>query len=557
MEPLKGYVFVFTGEMEMDRDAAKSMVLMLGARATTAVSSKTTHLVAGSEPGPSKMKKAEELNIKIIDEGEFKGLLEKHKPKMEEEIRIATSKEPAQTLNKEQDNRGSKRTSESWAEKYRPKTLDDLVGNKAVFEQLDDFLKGQSGKKAALVSGSPGVGKTSAVLLICKLNGITPIEFNASDFRSKKSINDHVSKVLNNSEIFSKTGLQGKALIMDEVDGMTSDRGGIPELVNLIKKTKIPIVCICNDKTHPKMRTLAYHCLDLHCRKLDSRMILPRIKYILDKENKSLTDGVINEIILNSNGDLRYIINTIQSITTMEKMSMIELGKGLVKKNVLKGVFEVAAELFQRRSIGDKINLYFEDYSLMPLFVQENYIKCAFKSLKDLVLSADSISFSDLLDARIHGSEQEWSLMPYHAFFSTVYPLNQKTLQKRLDFPMFLGQNSKMGKNARLLKAISSHFRAKSTKNEFRLYIADFLYRKFVKLLEAGQISDCIDLIVTSDLLKDDITSIGDVLNLDIFKSVSSKYKTALTREYNKIDRVLPYKMPSYEAPNNEEDDEE
>ena len=54
-------------------------------------------------------------------------------------------------------------------------------------------------------------------------------------------------------------------IIMDEVDGMVGneDRGGVQELINTIKQSKIPIICICNDRQHVKIRSLANHCFDL------------------------------------------------------------------------------------------------------------------------------------------------------------------------------------------------------------------------------------------------------------------------------------------------------
>ena len=54
-------------------------------------------------------------------------------------------------------------------------------------------------------------------------------------------------------------------VIMDEVDGMAGneDRGGLQELVQLIKSTAIPVICICNDRNSIKMRTLANYCFDL------------------------------------------------------------------------------------------------------------------------------------------------------------------------------------------------------------------------------------------------------------------------------------------------------
>ena len=53
-------------------------------------------------------------------------------------------------------------------------------------------------------------------------------------------------------------------IIMDEVDGMGgSDRGGIQALIQVIKTTKTPIVCICNDRNHQKVRSLANSCFDI------------------------------------------------------------------------------------------------------------------------------------------------------------------------------------------------------------------------------------------------------------------------------------------------------
>lgn len=61
---------------------------------------------------------------------------------------------------------------------------------------------------------------------------------------------------------FKSTGKH--LLIMDEVDGMSSgDKGGIAELIGIIKNTKIPIICICNDRQNAKIRNLASNCLDI------------------------------------------------------------------------------------------------------------------------------------------------------------------------------------------------------------------------------------------------------------------------------------------------------
>ena len=51
---------------------------------------------------------------------------------------------------------------------------------------------------------------------------------------------------------------------MDEVDGLSgSDKGGIKCLIEMIKKTKVPIVCICNEKYNKKVKSLANYCKDI------------------------------------------------------------------------------------------------------------------------------------------------------------------------------------------------------------------------------------------------------------------------------------------------------
>ena len=76
--PLSGKIFVLTGELSaMTREAAKEKVEALGARASGSVSSKTSYVVAGVDPG-SKLKKATALGVPVLNETQFLELLRKH-----------------------------------------------------------------------------------------------------------------------------------------------------------------------------------------------------------------------------------------------------------------------------------------------------------------------------------------------------------------------------------------------------------------------------------------------------------------------------------------------
>lgn len=71
-----------------------------------------------------------------------------------------------------------------------------------------------------------------------------------------------------NSAWHRKGHSQKSALIMDEVDGMSGgDRGGVADLIASIKSSRVPIICICNDRYSQKLKSLLNYCLVLSYRK--------------------------------------------------------------------------------------------------------------------------------------------------------------------------------------------------------------------------------------------------------------------------------------------------
>ncbi|MCL2686003.1 MAG: AAA family ATPase [Candidatus Bathyarchaeota archaeon] len=77
-----------------------------------------------------------------------------------------------------------------WVEKYRPKKIDAVTGNDEAKALFIEWLKNKRhNKKAVLLYGPPGVGKTALVLAASRELGFSVIEMNASDTRSEKAIN--------------------------------------------------------------------------------------------------------------------------------------------------------------------------------------------------------------------------------------------------------------------------------------------------------------------------------------------------------------------------------
>ena len=133
-----------------------------------------------------------------------------------------------------------------WSDKYKPKTIEDMVGNKKNIETikkwLSDFKQNKKNiQRALFISGPPGIGKTTIAHLILKHFDYEIIEFNASDVRSQKSVRENLIKTLNttNVSLMKDNNIRNIGIIMDEVDGMSSgDRGGVAELVSIITPPK-------------------------------------------------------------------------------------------------------------------------------------------------------------------------------------------------------------------------------------------------------------------------------------------------------------------------------
>ena len=168
-------------------------------------------------------------------------------------------------------------------------------------------------------------------------------------------------------------------LIMDEVDGMSGgDRGGVMELITCIKLSKIPIICICNDKYNQKLKSLQNYTQDMPFSRPTKPQILNRMLKIAADEGISMSAAAMEALIETTNNDIRLIINQLQMRRLTKQSFDYDDIKGLSKKDVDMGLFTAVDKLCapnaDRMSVNDRLNLVFQDSDIIPLFIQENYV---------------------------------------------------------------------------------------------------------------------------------------------------------------------------------------
>ncbi|NXI57415.1 RFC1 factor, partial [Chloroceryle aenea] len=491
-----------------------------------------------------------------------------------------------------------------WVDKYKPVSLKAIIGQQGEQSCANKLLRwlrnwhksisedGQAktsktggkddstGFKAALLSGPPGVGKTTTASLVCKELGYSYVELNASDTRSKNSLKEVVAESLNNTSIKdfcsgTSSSVSGKhVLIMDEVDGMAGneDRGGIQELIGLIRHTKIPIICMCNDRNHPKIRSLVHYCFDLRFQRPRLEQIKGAMMSIAFKEGLKIPPPAMQEIILAANQDIRQVLHNLNMWCAKDKSLTYDEAKtdaSRAKKDIRLGPFDVVRKVFatgeeaSRMSLIDKSDLFFHDYSLAPLFVQENYVHVKpaaaggnlKKHLMLLSRAADSICDGDIVDKQIR-SKQNWNLLPTQAIYASVLPgeLMRGYMSQFPVFPSWLGKFSSAGKHDRIIQELAMHMSlrtqtCKRTVNmEYLSYLRDALVQP-LKDFGAEGVQEAIMLMDSYCLMKEDIDNIMEISTWggkpSPFSKLDSKVKAAFTRAYNKEMHLTPYSLNS------------
>ncbi|GAB3037717.1 replication factor C large subunit [Natronobiforma cellulositropha] len=247
-----------------------------------------------------------------------------------------------------------------WTETYRPTTLSAVRGNDKARDALRNWAeRWEDHRKAAIVHGSPGVGKTSAAHALAADMGWPVMELNASDDRQADVIK-RVAGEASKTGTLTAGGSGRRLVILDEADNFhgNADYGGAREVTRVVKEATQPVVLVANE-FYDMSNTLRNACETIEFRDVSKRSIVPVLRDICRREGVEYDEAALEAIADSTSGDLRSAVNDLQAVAEeTDRLTVEDVVTG--ERDRTEGIFEYLDTLLKNASAEEALKASYD-----------------------------------------------------------------------------------------------------------------------------------------------------------------------------------------------------
>lgn len=314
-----------------------------------------------------------------------------------------------------------------WTEKYRPSTLSEVIGNPTAVNSLRSWARsweeGTPSVRAAVLMGSPGVGKTTSAEALAREMGWGIVEMNASDQRTageieRIAIGGALNDTFSDDGSFLRASSGGRKLIvLDEADNFfgNADRGASTAVAKLIRESSQPVILIVNDfyGLSRKIPSVKEKTIQITFKKPQAGTMAKALYRIADAEGVEVEPAAMELIAENASGDMRAAVRNLESLAIGQDVVTLEMAEGLSSRDVRTDIFELMGAVFRSgdpekaRRIGFDID---EEPRNILSWIDENMpTECTDHG--DLVRGYERLSRADIFLSRVMSRQ-------YYGFWS-------------------------------------------------------------------------------------------------------------------------------------------
>lgn len=238
-----------------------------------------------------------------------------------------------------------------WVDKYRPKSFDDVVGQEEAVRKLKAMAETKT-VQHLLFSGPPGVGKTTCALILAKESlgenwQDNFMQLNASDDRKLITIQTKVKEFSRSKPLNASF----KIIFLDEADSLTTEAQQALRRMMEDYGENCRFIFSVNYQSNI-IEAIQSRCVIIRFKSLDKSAVFSLIDKISNSENLEIDEEAKEALFYSTMGDLRRLINLMQSIASVSKKITAEL----VYKSLSKINLDKIDKIFKSALSGDYVS---------------------------------------------------------------------------------------------------------------------------------------------------------------------------------------------------------